>query len=209
VSDLNRMKKCEKYKEMCKIWKLLVHRKQMNENRDYLYKIWCNNVKVLCISKELTVFVYTILSLLSYVAGQTNQNVRPFPALFNAAHYRPVFTEPSQGTCGVRERSAYCRSSMFPLSVETCNQDFCVQQCPSRTEMPPFLNLLLTTTAFSTCVFNDTINVRPGSAFQSASTSFIAPGPTCFVTPSVTPNLPSSQQFTISLWIWPKRNNNG
>ncbi|KAH3846725.1 hypothetical protein DPMN_089027 [Dreissena polymorpha] len=161
--------------------------------------------------------ILVILLLLSVIFTQTgnvnsqitNQNTRPFPPLFNAAQYRPVLTEPSQGTCGVQDRSAYCKSSIFPISISTCTQDFCVQQCPGRSETPSYFDLLTQKTGFSDCVFLDTINKRPGSPFQSASMSFIGSGPTCFVTPTVTPNMTSTQEFTISLWVWPKMNNNG
>ena len=151
-----------------------------------------------------------LLHLLVPVCGQTvNQDIRPFPPLFNAAQNRPILTEPSQGTCGVQERSAYCKSSVFPISVDQCNQDFCVQQCPGREEMPSSINMLYQSAGFSDCVFLDTINTRPGSEFLSASTSFIGTGPTCFVTPTVTPYLSPSQEFTITVWIWQKENNDG
>lgn len=189
-----------------------VHRKQQNEQR--CRKCFQQSFKSLNSKSkysDLFVLYYVLLIGFSSVHCQTNanKNIRPFPPLFNAAQYRPVLTEPSQGTCGVQERTAYCKSSMFPISVDICNQDFCVQQCSSRTEKPSYLNLLVQTTGFSNCVFLDTINTRPGGAFQSASTSFISSGPTCFVTPSVTPDLSSTLEFTITLWIWQKKDNDG
>lgn len=155
------------------------------------------------------IFILVVANVRYSLCETTGQATRPFPNLFKAAQYRPIVTEPSQGTCGVQERSAFCKSSSYPISVEVCDQSFCVQQCPGRTELPNYLNLLLQTMAFSDCVFLDTINTRPGSAVQSASTSFISSGPTCFVTPSVTPDLSSTQEFTITVWIWQRKDNNG
>lgn len=189
----------------------LCHRKQQNEQRFNNCYFSHNNEYVSIHQKfpSVTIICYVILCISPVYCQTVNQNIRPFPPLFNAAQYRPVLTEPSQGTCGVQERSAYCRSSIFPISVDICNQDFCVQHCSSRSEIPSYLSLLVQTTGFSNCVFLDTINVRPGSEFQSASTSFISSGPTCFVTPSVTPDLSSTLEFTISVWIWQKKDNNG
>lgn len=202
------MKEQSRFTDFC--LSLPVHRKQQNEQR--CRKCFQENFKI---SKskycDLFVLYYVLLVCFSSVhcESNVNQNIRPFPPLFNAAQYRKVLTEPSQGTCGVQERTAYCKSSMFPISVDICNQDFCVQQCSNRTEKPSYLKLLVQTTGFSDCVFLDTINTRPGSAFQSASTSFISSGPTCFVTPSVTPDLSSTKEFTITLWIWQKKDNDG
>lgn len=159
---------------------------------------------------SLFLLIYLLLIFAPNVHSQDiNQNIRPFPALFNAAQYRMIKTEPSQGTCGIPDRSAYCQSSIFPISIDECFQSYCIQQCPGRTEMPNYLSLLVQTTGFSKCVFLDTINTRPGSSFQSASTSFISSGPTCFVTPSVTPDLSSTTEFSITLWIWQKKYNDG
>jgi hypothetical protein len=188
------------------------HRKQENEQRCTGYCFWQNKKVLYKNSKfyQLSACLYVLTLFLSSVNCQNvNQNIRPFPPLFNAAQYRPVLTEPSQGTCGVQERSAYCKSSIFPISKDVCNQDFCVQQCSTRTEKPSFYNLLVQTTGFSNCVFLDTINVRPGSELFSASTSFISSGPTCFVTPSVFPDLTTTTEFTISVWIWQKKDNFG
>lgn len=187
------------------------HRKELNEQRwfygfmNHIVKFSFSNLN----RGSLFCLILLLSSLNSGLCQTVSQTTRPFPKLFKAAQYRPILTEPSQGTCGVQERSAYCRSSSYPISVDVCDQSFCVQQCPGRTELPSYLNLLVQTMAFSDCVFLDTINTRPGSAFLSPSTSFISSGPTCFVTPSVTPDLSSTQEFTITLWVWQRQNNNG
>ena len=188
------------------------HRKQENEQRcvgccfQQTTNVLYRNSK--CFKISFCLYVLILFSS-SVKCQNVNQNIRPFPPLFNAAQYRPVLTEPSQGTCGVQERSAYCKSSIFPISKDVCNQDFCVQQCSTRTEMPSFYNLLVQSAGFNNCIFPDTINVRPGSEFLSASTSFISSGPSCFLTPSVSSDLTTTAEFTISVWIWQKKDNYG
>lgn len=190
-----------KYNHHCDIFH--PHRKQSNDGRNFVqltfdrHFIWC--YILLC-----------VILLLNVVNSQTvKQEVRPFPSLFNAAQNRPVITEPSQSTCGINSRSAYCKSSTFPISVEMCNQDFCIQTCPGRTRMPIYYSLLPPTGGFSSCVVADTINRRPGSDPMSFSTSFISQGPTCFLTPTVNVTLGSKLEFSFTLWIWPEKNNNG
>lgn len=187
--------------------KLRQHRKQQNEHR---CKSCCVTIAATLPSLKPNQILYCIFHLLIWNVSYTQcETSRQFPKLFKAAQFRPITTEPSQGTCGVQERSAFCKSSSYSISVDVCDQDFCVQQCPGRTELPTYLNLLIQTMAFSDCVFLDTINTRPGSAFQSASTSFISSGPTCFITPSVSPDLSSTQEFTITVWVWQRKDNNG
>ena len=182
------------------------HRKQLNEHRWDMYK----NMSFLHTYSlhHICYFILLVILNIGTIHCET-AGPRQFPKLFKAAQFRSIVTEPSQSTCGVQERSAFCKSSGFSLSVQVCDQDFCVQQCPGRTELPNHLNLLVQTMAFSDCVFLDTINRRPGSAFQSASTSFISTGPMCFVTPSVSPDFSSTQEFTITLWVWQRKDNNG
>ena len=178
------------------------HRKQNNERRIYflskhsLKMIWCH--------------IFCVVLLFQLVSTQiVEQEVRPFPPLFNAAQNRPVITEPSQSTCGINSRSAYCKSSIFPISVEMCNQDFCVQTCPGRTQMPQYFSLLPPTGGFSSCVVADTINRRPGSDPMSYSTSFISAGPTCFLTPGVEISLGSALEYSFTVWLWQKKDNDG
>ena len=179
------------------------HRKQTNEARQIL-RISCRKKYIWCR------ILLTVSLLFEFATSQTiDQNVRPFPPLFNAAQNRPILTEPSQSTCGVNSRSTYCKSSIFPISVEMCHQDFCVQTCPGRTHMPTPHNLLPPTGGFSSCVVADTINRRNGSDPMSYSTSFISEGPTCFLTPSVDVTLGSRLEFSFTVWIWPEKDNDG
>ena len=181
------------------------HRKQNNERR--------HASRIMTFSMKTSTLCHILISFITYfhfTKSQTvEQEVRPFPPLFNAAQNRPIITEPSQSTCGVNSRSAYCKSSIFPISVEMCNQDFCVQTCPGRTQMPTFGSLLPPTGGFSSCVVADTINRRPGSDPMSFSTSFIDTGPTCFLTPTVNIDLTKSLEFSFTVWIWQERDNDG
>ena len=179
------------------------HRKQANEARQVLRVnsrknlIWCH-------------ILSTMVLLFHCTASQNiDQEVRPFPPLFNAAQNRPIFTEPSYSTCGVNTRSAYCKSYNSPLSIQTCSQDFCIQTCPGRTQMPTPHNLLPPTGGFSDCVVADYINRRNGSDPTTYATSFIGEGGTCFLTPSVEVPLGSRQEYSFTVWVWPEKDNDG
>ena len=178
------------------------HRKQANEARKVL-RVPANNYIWCCI-------LSIVVLLFDCTTSQTlDQEVRPFPPLFNAAQNRPIFTEPSYSTCGVNTRSAYCKSFDSPLSVQTCSQDFCIQTCPGRTHMPTPHSLLPPTGGFSDCVVADRINRRNGSDSTSYATSFIGEGQMCFLTPSVDVTLGSRQEYSFTVWIWPERDNDG
>ena len=181
------------------------HRKQNNERRCLsmvrynLKTLWCH----------ISVIFSVILSFPLVSCQTVEQDIRPFPPLFNVAQNRPIITEPSQSTCGVNSRSAYCKSATFPISVVVCEQDFCIQTCPQRTQMPISHNLLPPTGGFSKCVIADTINRRPWSSPMSYSTSFISTGASCSLTPAVNISLGSALEYSFTVWIWQQKNNDG
>ncbi len=146
-------------------------------------------------------FLYTILY--SFVDAQT---FREFPPLFNAAAKRQLKTEPALSTCGIPTRSAFCRSSESPSSVYECRQDFCVEDCPTRTTLPSFTNLL-EAVGFKDCVTRDAINIRPGSIHRESI--YFAHGNGCYLTPNIIPSLGPNGGFTLTFWIWQEPLNEG
>lgn len=61
----------------------------------------------------------------------------------NIAAYKPVSTSPPRSTCGLPERSSYCQPPSSRRELLACYQAFCVQDCPYRSNTPPFAPLLL------------------------------------------------------------------
>ena len=140
----------------------------------------------------------------------SSQDFRPFPPLYNIAQNRPVSTSPADSTCGLPTRNAYCRSSVFNISVQQCVQDFCVQTCPDRTTLPNFNDVLISTSdGFGQCVTTDTVNTRPTSLLGEFSMFFVKAGPTCFLTPSSDISLGTDGAFTMSFWLWYDTANSG
>ena len=145
--------------------------------------------------------------VLFVVVVVNSQNPRKFPPLFNAAKQRLVTTSPSQSTCGIPDRSAFCRSSTLSSSAVVCRQDFCIQDCPRRTIIPDYVSLL-DATGFKECVTSDSVNIRPGSQPPDTSVYF-AHGSECFLTPRTTPTIGRNGAFTLTFWIWQEPNNEG
>lgn len=138
------------------------------------------------------------------------QVTRPFPAVYNLAENRPVVSNPSDSSCGVPTRNAYCESNVYPISVQQCTQLFCVQVCPNRTTLPTPTDLLIATSpGLGQCVVTDAVNTHPNSRLGEFSTFFVQNGPLCYVTPSTLLRVGSDGDFTISFWIWQEIANNG
>lgn len=152
--------------------------------------------------------VITALILLLLTQGSQAQTLRGFPPLFNVAKDRPLSGSPTLNTCGEQDRSAFCKSSTLPASVDSdCRQDFCVQDCPFRSSLPAELSLTFAS-GFGVCVNSDTVNVRPGSRPGDYSAVFSS-GSQCFITPVNIPSLGSNGAITLSFWIWQDANNLG
>ncbi|XP_021347323.1 usherin-like [Mizuhopecten yessoensis] len=147
-------------------------------------------------------------SLSGHVSSQII--LRPFPPLFNAARNRPITSSPSVSTCGIPSRNAYCKSSVFAVSVEQCTQDFCVQTCPYRTALPTPVNLLIVTSPDQgQCIAVDTVNTKPGSVTGEKSTFFVMEGVHCYLTPVETPVVGPEGSITIAVWVWQQEDNSG
>ena len=153
------------------------------------------------LTKGVSFWLLIILSIVD------SQNPRKFPPLFNAARQRQVTTTPTQSTCGIPTRSAFCRSSTLSSSVFECRQDFCEQDCPRRTIIPDYVSLL-DGTGFKECVTSDSVNIRPGSNPPDTSVYF-AHGSSCYLTPRTTPTIGANGAFTLTFWIWQEPNNIG
>ncbi|XP_060070524.1 usherin-like [Ylistrum balloti] len=154
---------------------------------------------------------FILVSVTSFGSHVSSQLIlRPFPPLFNAARNRPVTSSPSDSTCGIPSRNAYCKSSVYSVSVEQCTQDFCVQTCPNRTALPTPLNLLIVTSpGQGTCIAVDTVNTKPGSKAGDRSTFFVMEGTDCYLTPVETPVVGLEGSITIAVWVWQQENNLG
>ena len=135
------------------------------------------------------------------------QETRVFPRLFNAAQDKPVVTIPSGSTCGLQQRNAYCKSSIYQDSIQNCRQAFCEQECPRRTSLPNPTDLLVAT-GMGICVTEDAINRRPGSSGESYAVTF-STGFLCYLTSVNTPSLGQNGAFTLTFWIWMDSQNAG
>ena len=151
-------------------------------------------------------FLTFLLLILCLTKCVTAQSLRNFPPLFNAAKLKSIDTEPSQGTCGLPTRSAYCKSSTFATSVNECRQAFCVQDCPRRTSLPPHSNFL-EASGYGACV-TATENTRAGSE-QNDYAAIFSDGHLCFLNPIGRPNLGANGAFTITFWMWQNPGNTG
>lgn len=157
---------------------------------------------------HIFVIFITLISLSHYASSQVI--LRPFPRLFNAARNRHISSSPSDSTCGIPTRNAYCKSSVFSASVDQCSQDFCVQTCPNRTILPTPVDLLIATSpGLGTCIALDTVNTKPGSVSGDMSTFFVMEGADCYLTPAQTPLVGPEGSATLSVWIWNQGDNVG
>lgn len=153
---------------------------------------------------EVGIFCVIFLSCTTVVRSQS---VRLFPPLFNGARGRPLSTVPTPSVCGVPTRSAFCRSSPLSSSFRECRQDYCVQDCPRRTVLPDYVDLL-EGSGFDRCVSTDLVNTRPGSVPPEASVAF-GPGSGCYLTPRTIPSVGPNGAFTLTFWIWQDPSNLG
>ena len=156
---------------------------------------------------ELSIITTVFLHISLFTVIIDGQNLRKFPGLFNAAKQRPLRTLPAQSTCGIPTRNAYCKSATYSSSIRDCLQDFCVQDCPQRTTLPSYVEMLAAR-GYGSCVQTDSINRRPGSAMNKYSALFSV-GTQCYLTPYNTPNLGTNGAFTITFWIWQEKDNLG
>ena len=136
------------------------------------------------------------------------QTVRSFPPLFNVAKRQPVITQPAQSTCGVPVRNSFCRSNSSVGSVYECVQEFCVQECPRRTVLPVWIELLKEAQGYESCVEYDDVNTAPNSTVSSRSSLFLDKN-NCFLIANKSPSMGANGAFTVTFWIWQESNNFG
>jgi hypothetical protein len=193
--------------------------------RSHIYRAFCTSrelsiSRALCASLHYTMatvrrcrlpkdyhvllFVAVFYMNLSSISSQT---YRPFPSLYNVAKYKTIYTDPSDSTCGVPFRSAYCRSTPSATSLDECRQDYCVQECPRRTSLPRLSNLLRASN-YGSCVTTDTDNRRPGSAADGFSAVFTS-GASCYIHPLDRLALGANGAFTLTFWLWQRVGNIG
>ncbi|XP_074661048.1 usherin-like [Tubulanus polymorphus] len=128
-----------------------------------------------------------------------------FPRIFNVELWKPITTTPVQSTCGIPTRTTFCQSAAdVTATTKNCPGDeFCIQDCPVRTNFPPFSSLL-SDSSLPTCAIRDTINLRPNS-IQGAYSIHFQPAPSgnkvCSLSPTSAVSLGANAAFTMSLWF--------
>uniref|UniRef100_W5NGL3 Usherin n=1 Tax=Lepisosteus oculatus TaxID=7918 RepID=W5NGL3_LEPOC len=124
-----------------------------------------------------------------------------FPRLENIGAFKNVTIVPSQSTCGIPERNAFCQKAVTKDSLLTCTQQFCIQECAYRSSTPSYVNLF--SAGLGICVTEDKNILRPGS--QSDSTSFLFRNQRdCFTSPPLQ-DLRSTGLFTLAVWLKPEQ----
>ncbi|MFT7813012.1 usherin [Arapaima gigas] len=122
-----------------------------------------------------------------------------FPKLENIGAYKTVTTVPSQSTCGIPERSAFCQPTSVQEGLLTCSQQFCVQECPYRSSTPSYVNLF--TAGLGSCVTEELNSLQLGPPLGSVSLIFWNRRD-CFTSPPAQ-NLGPMGSFTLAVWLKP------
>nr|XP_056708935.1 usherin [Euleptes europaea] len=121
-----------------------------------------------------------------------------FPRLENLGAFKNISIVPTQATCGLPDRSAFCQSSVAVESIQSCIQRFCIQKCPYRSSPASYTAIL--SEGLGTCITQDKHDLHPGS--PSSSSSFIFRNwKGCFYT-SRAWRLGTS--FTLTVWLKPE-----
>uniref|UniRef100_F6UDP9 Usherin n=1 Tax=Monodelphis domestica TaxID=13616 RepID=F6UDP9_MONDO len=122
-----------------------------------------------------------------------------FPRLQNVGALKNVSIVPTQATCGLPGRSAFCHSSIAAESIQYCTQRFCIQDCPYRSSSPSYIALF--SEGLRSCITTDKNDLHPDS--PSNSTSFIFGNlKDCFSLPH-SPRLATS--FALAVWLKPEQ----
>ncbi|XP_048258912.1 usherin-like [Haliotis rufescens] len=155
------------------------------------------------LNKFVSIKTFILVNFVLACVGQ-NPQLRQFPPLFNAAKDKLISTSPSDSTCGVPVRNAYCRSSTIATSVGTCLQNFCVQTCPGRYSLPNPVDLVsdALSPGFGACVSLDMVNKRPKSGSADFSRFISQSGDNCYLFPSTSPDVGQNGAFTLTVWFW-------
>ena len=143
--------------------------------------------------------MYTLPAFLTFVmliSVSYQQNIRIFPPLQNVAGKKPVISVPSQASCGYPTSTSYCLSSTSASSVQTCYQDYCIQSCPFRNNLPDFINLLNVSIGYGACVVKDsTVTAYNGPGMFSAY--FSALNSLCRLSPTIQAKCEKNQTIYI------------
>ncbi|XP_076833979.1 usherin-like [Brachyhypopomus gauderio] len=145
-----------------------------------------------CRGTKLLQYTLGLFAMFSLVAPQGS-----FPKMENIGAHRSVSVAPPGATCGVLERSAFCRPARAPDDLVTCSQQFCVQECPYRSSTPSHADLLAA--YLGGCPAGDKQDLHPGAAAGSASFAF-RNQTACLASPSA-PTLGPDGSFTLTLWL--------
>ncbi|XP_041108645.1 usherin [Polyodon spathula] len=150
------------------------------------------------LQKGAVLLFYTIACYIS--ANQVHPQGH-FPRLENIGAYKNVTTVPTQSTCGSPERNAFCQSTVAMESLQSCTQQFCIQECAYRSATASSADLF--SAGIGTCITEDKNDVHPGSL--NNSTSFIFRNQRdCFVEPSFH-NVGLGSSFTLTVWLKPEQ----
>ncbi|KAM5300669.1 usherin [Glossophaga mutica] len=156
-----------------------------------------------CLALSLSFgFLFHILetSIFSYFASLSWADAQGlFPRLENVGAFKSVSVVPTHATCGLPDRSTFCRSSVAADSLEFCSQQLCVQDCPHRSAPPAFTALL--SAGLGRCIARDQQDLRPYSP-KNATSFIFGNHKNCFSAPP-SPRLAAS--FTLAVWLKPEQ----
>ncbi|XP_061132682.1 usherin [Syngnathus typhle] len=138
-----------------------------------------------------------------------------FPPMENIGAFKPVSTSPPRFSCGVPDRSVYCRTASSQAELLTCHRASCIQECPYRDSMPPYAPLLLPAYR-DACLTEDAKDIHPilrqrsqlnrlttsMSSRDSRSVVFPQGQQECLLSPP-SQKMGDSGSLTLALWIKP------
>lgn len=122
-----------------------------------------------------------------------------FPRLENVGAFKSISVVPTQATCGLPDRSAFCQSSVAVESIHSCSQRFCIQECPYRSSAASYTAILSAGLGF--CLPQDKNDLRPGSPHSSSSFIF-RELKSCSAAPRA---WQLGASFTLTVWLKPEK----
>ncbi|XP_042331708.1 LOW QUALITY PROTEIN: usherin [Sceloporus undulatus] len=122
-----------------------------------------------------------------------------FPRLENVGAFKNISIVPTQATCGLSERKAFCQSSIAVESIHSCTQEFCSQECPYRSSPASYIVML--SDGLGICITRDKNDLHPGSS-NNLSSFIFHNLQSCFSTPHAQ-KLATS--FTLTVWLKPEK----
>ncbi|XP_062981457.1 usherin [Elgaria multicarinata webbii] len=122
-----------------------------------------------------------------------------FPRLENVGAFKHISIVPTQATCGLPERSAFCQSSVALESIRSCTKQFCIQDCPYRSSPASYIAIF--SESLGICITRDKHDLHPGP-FSNLSSFIFHNLQDCFSTPRAR-KLAAS--FTLTVWLKPEK----